>query len=656
MRSIVAIGAGVTAALVFAVPSFAEPVPGVSSPPAWVVAPSAEKTAAKPDAPLQFLYTSSQERIDKNGLENYVEYGAMPLTTAGLQALGNIVLPWNVERTDLNIHKVSIRRGDKIIDVLKPSEIMVLRRENNLEKATLDGIRTVVIPARGLEVGDVLSVAVSYKSKPYIVGTKPEELQPIVAPFPIARLERRFLIADDIQVRWKLSPTISPAKITKLDGMTEHLFVASDLKPLAETKYAPARFKLPLIQVSGYASWGEVADQLTPLFETARKLEPSSSLEVEADRIAAEAKDPAARMLAALKLAQERVRYVALLLDEGAYVPSTADETWERKFGDCKGKTALLLALLDRLGIEAEAMLISTSLDDRLGDQLPSLYLFDHVIVRADLGGKSYFLDATNYGQRTAEELATAPHLHGLPLRPGSELEALPQLMPSAPLREAKLVWDASNGVENDIPFEATLTLRGSVAAQMRAKLAAAMKMDEFDKSLKDMVPAVSNDSLVIAEKLSESPDGSFVVRFTGKEAMDWSPFDGEKASRYQFSHATVRWEPEFDRDDGTSKDWPVALDAPFWERTVETVILPDGGKGYKLEAAAIDKIVAGSAIRRSVSIDGNRATMISDFKIEKREISAGEARDAKQVLDKTNDDLAYVVGPRFKKRRPSER
>ena len=63
------------------------------------------------------------------------------------------------------------------------------------------------------------------------------------------------------------------------------------------------------------------------------------------------------------KVAQERVRYVALLLDEGAYVPAGADETWERKFGDCKGKTVLLLALLDRLGIAAEPMLISTAFD-----------------------------------------------------------------------------------------------------------------------------------------------------------------------------------------------------------------------------------------------------------------------------------------------------
>ena len=48
---------------------------------------------------------------------------------------------------------------------------------------------------------------------------------------------------------------------------------------------------------------------------------------------------------------QDKVRYVFLGMNTGGYVPADADVTWARRFGDCKGKTTLLLAVLHELGI-----------------------------------------------------------------------------------------------------------------------------------------------------------------------------------------------------------------------------------------------------------------------------------------------------------------
>ena len=50
-----------------------------------------------------------------------------------------------------------------------------------------------------------------------------------------------------------------------------------------------------------------------------------------------------------------------------------ADLTWERRFGDCKGKTVLLLALLHELNIQAQPSLISTQSGDGMDARLPTL-------------------------------------------------------------------------------------------------------------------------------------------------------------------------------------------------------------------------------------------------------------------------------------------
>ena len=647
-----------TPAILAAAPAWAaDPIPAIAPAPSWVVSteiPSAR--AERADAPFQMLLSSSQEKIRSDGLEQYVRYAAIPQTTAGLQALGNITVPWNSERTNLTLHKVSIRRDASTIDLLKANEFTVLRRESNLEKAIFDGIRTVVIPAKGLQVGDILDVAFSYTTKASAIGTKPEEVQALTSTLPLAYSERRFLVPDDVAVDWKVSSAIAPAKTVRRNGVTEYQFAQTDVAPAEIPDHTPSRFRTPLIQISGYREWSEITEQLGPLFDQARRLSPQSMLISEADEIAAASSEPTQRMLAALRLAQDQVRYVALLLGEGAYVPATADETWERKFGDCKGKTALLLGLLDRLGIEAEAVLVSVQNNDRLGEMLPSLILFDHVFVRAKIDGKSYYLDPTDYGQRTLDEVSGTPFRHGLPLRGKADLETLPELGPSAPHREATLVWDGSKGLEGEVPFEAKLVLRGSAAAEMRAKLAGATDNKKFDNELKQLMPGISNDDLEIMNKSPEAADGSFVIQFAGDAEMDWSPFEGERDTRYAFTQSTLRWDVDFDRSEGSGKDWSVFLgDSQYWERTTESVILPSGGKGYSIEAKPIEKELAGSTVARSVRKEGDRITMVADFRHLKREISAEEARAAQPLLEEIGEDFAYIVGPRVRKVRPKQ-
>ncbi|HEX8222254.1 MAG TPA: DUF3857 domain-containing protein [Allosphingosinicella sp.] len=630
----------------------AEPFPTTGPSPSWVIAPAVPPVdTSAGDVPFQVLLDSLQERILPDGVEDYVEYAAVPLTTGGLQALGNVTIPWDVERTDLILHKIAIRRGGTTIDLLKSAETLVLRRENNLEKAILDGTRTVVIPAWGLQVGDILSVAYTYKTKPSSLALKAEELQNLAAPRPTAWMERRFLVADDVKLDWKLSPSIPPPAIIRRAGMTEHRFVATKVKPIQVPNSAPSRYTLPLIQVTGYADWSAVAELIRPLFDKARRSSPASPLLREADRIAAASSDPSDRMLAALRLAQDQVRYVALLLGEGAYVPISAEDTWHRKFGDCKGKTSLMLALLDRLGIEAEPVLVSSQHDDRLKEQLPSLQLFDHVLVRARIGAKTYYLDAVGYGQRTLDELAITPFSHGLALRQGAELEKLVQGELTAPTQESLLVWNGSKGLDGQVPFEATLTLRGTAAAGMRAKLSGASDMAEFDAGLKQLVPRIQNDDLTIVEKRPDDPTGSFVVRLAGKAPMNWSLFQGRADPRYPFTHSTLDWQPDFDRSVGLGKDWPVFMGSdPRWDRMTETIILPNGGKGYSLDASELDKSVAGSRFSRTVTKSGERVTMVADRRHMQREISAEAARAAIPVLDEISRDYAYVVGPPVRK------
>ena len=52
-----------------------------------------------------------------------------------------------------------------------------------------------------------------------------------------------------------------------------------------------------------------------------------------------------------------------------------------RRFGDCKDKAALMIALLREVGIDAELVLVRTRRGGRLDTEPASLAIFDHAIV-----------------------------------------------------------------------------------------------------------------------------------------------------------------------------------------------------------------------------------------------------------------------------------
>jgi hypothetical protein len=167
------------------------------------------------------------------------------------------------------------------------------------------------------------------------------------------------------------------------------------------------------------------------------------------------------------------------------------------------------------------------------------------------------------------------------------------------------------------------------------------------------MVPGLENDDLAIVGRSPEMPDGSFIVKFRGHARMDWSPFEGRKERRFSFSNGTILWNANFDREKGPGKEWPVTLASrPYWERLTETVILPNDGKKYSLEASSLDEKLAGSTIKRMATLAGNRATVISEFRHFDREISAAEARGATSKLKDIGNDFAYVVGPPLPKKK----
>lgn len=631
------------AALLLTGAAFAADKPVIGPPPAWVKPhPVPADTAAVDQAAVRVLLFDQQISFEKRGgYAIYNRTAARIQTAQGLSAMGSITVPWKPDTSTLNVHQLQILRGDKIIDLLAEGrQFTVLRREKGLEYAALDGTLTATMQVEGLQVGDILVTAMTLESYDPVLRGHAGAMVAAGLPLPIGA---QFFIAGwpaDRDMRWRARhPAAKPVEQSSPPGLT---MTARDVQPLAAPRDAPPRYQIGrVIELSDFASWAEVAAVFAPLHVEARKLKPDSPLNAEVARIRAASSDPAKQASAALALVESQVRYVFLGMNDGALVPAPADLTWSRRFGDCKGKTALLLALLDGLGIPAEAALVNSNLGDGLPDRLPGVGAFDHVIVRATIGGKVYWLDATRLFDTDIAHIPAPDFRWALPVRAaGATLEAIPQPPLTEPDSDSMLHLDASAGLSLPAPARAEVRFTGNGAQSVNTTLTN-MTAEARDNAMRNFWR--ERHEFITVDKMTFSFDAATAtarLAMTGSAKMDW---DG---GSYELDGAGLSYKADFSRDAGPDSDAPFERGFPSYSRTRETIVLPNKGQGFTIKGADADETLAGEHFKRTTRVVNGAVEMEAGTRTLVPETSAAEARAAQQRLRALNAIRVFVERP----------
>jgi transglutaminase-like putative cysteine protease len=361
--------------------------------PTWVTKSQLLPVPADASGPLFVRRQDVEVHLSDHGQTQYFGFRTKILQPSGL-SLGNITIAWNPKSGVPIVHDIRVFRGDQVTDVLKGSSFEILRREDQLEAARLDGTLTAVLRVPDLRVGDELEVDVTTPASDPTLGPKAAGLLTVLPSPAPGRYHLGLSWDDDQKPTLEMTPDITKVAVVGKRSVDLRMDNPPTVSPPNDS---PARYGWQrVLEYTDFPNWAALSRQFAPLFSKAATLSANSPLRGEASRIAAAQSDPLARASAALKLVQQNVRYIYVGLNGGNLTPATADETWQRRYGDCKGKTALLLALLGELGIHAEPVLVSTTgLDDGLDGRLPIPQYFDHVLVRAHIDGKVYWLDGT---------------------------------------------------------------------------------------------------------------------------------------------------------------------------------------------------------------------------------------------------------------------
>lgn len=576
--------------------------------PAWVQ--RAELPAAFAGSPLVLL--DDQRRIEDGRVWAYVDRAIKIDNPQVLQGAGTVQALWSPDKGDLIVHEVSIVRGDEQIDVLEPgARFDVLRREQQLEMRTIDGTLTATMMVPGLRVGDILRVRYSVTLKDQALRERAQVTIPLVAK-PVEVGFARAIVSwpEDEAVTWKTTGSFQAAEPQVVDG---YKTIAVTL-PLAKAPEmpddAPLRYHLPrFLQVGNFSDWRDVSRVMAPLFASEGLIEAGGPVAQEVAKIEKAHSGKLARTLAALRLVQDEISYLANGMNGGNYIPQTPAETWAKRYGDCKAKTLLLLAMLRRMGIEAEPFVVASQMGDALPVMLPAPGDFDHIIVHAVIDGTDYWLDGTSSGASMDVIGDVPPFSYGLPLRPeGAELTALPSTASKLFDSELALTIDQRAGIDLPALFEAKWTFRGGAAASMRA-LTSQVSEAQRENMVDFYVESAIGDHWLIDSSISYDAEANVArVEASGMTPSTWEWQQGVGTQKLTLPSSGFAFQP--DRSRKAWQDIPVRLPGPQSERQELIWLLP-AGERYSIEGQTdVSEDIATMRLARQASLDGSKLTV----------------------------------------------
>lgn len=366
------------------------------------------------------------EQYNQVTSEGYSRYAQLIISEKGLGNVTPIYISFDPSFQELFFHSIVIIRNDKRLDQLKLSEIEVLRREQNLERAIYDGDLTAICNLQNLQVGDILEYSYTIKGSNPVFKNKFFRTFYFNYGVPLKKVFYRLIIPSANAIHLKKFNQAPDALVTRVGKNAEYEWTQQEVPALNMEESTPSWYNpYNCVQVSEFGSWKEVAKWAEQLFDIESKGQLARQIP------GLNRNQPLEQQISkTIQFIQDEVRYLSFSDGIHGFKPHQPDKIISQRFGDCKDKSLLLAKVLQELGVESKPVLINSSLGPALDEVLPSPRMFDHCIVQFKLNDSTYWVDPTISFQRgPLKKLFLPNYQFGLVVgKNTAQLEYIPQL------------------------------------------------------------------------------------------------------------------------------------------------------------------------------------------------------------------------------------
>ncbi|MEZ5485292.1 MAG: DUF3857 domain-containing protein [Lysobacteraceae bacterium] len=548
-------------------------------------------------------------------------------------------------------------RDGVVLDRLQSARIEDLRREGDLESRLIDGRRTLHVILDDVRVGDVVDVAVGVKGANPALGGRFSSGYAIDSPLPLGRRFIRLLRPNDRDVTAVVRNDAGNTALPQLEhrrwldgGAVIEQWSADNLPARVDDAVVPGSFIEGIwLEIADAGEWRDIVEWALPMY----RMQPDPAVARLAVELSGGAETLEDKVLAAIRFVQDDIRYTGLEFGENAFRPHAPGEVLQRRFGDCKDKTLLLVSLLAELGVEASPALVSSWRGNRLREDLPSATAFNHVIVRINVDGKEYWIDPTADQERGRLDQHTQSRLRvALPITQDSDaLVDIPSEAPSRPTIDISEELDLRNtdGGEGSeavaaADYRVRTTYRGSQADSVRRNFAGSGAQEVGKRYLQAVSAYYPGAEQVALPAITDDVDRN-VVEVTEHYRLPelWQPVSDEAGAR-----RAELWFTEVDRGlpdtSQSSRSAPFPLTSPFWVRQSLEIQLSPGWTPM----TSSDKVVGEhAAFDARFKLTGDHARMVANYRHLSDEVPLADYADFRRDNQTINDNLGYTLTER---------
>ncbi len=378
----------------------------VDKAPSWVVfqaVPEAKFDLGNENTKIYKL-VDWQIKVDVKTRARYKHYATALLSAEAVQDNSSIEITFDPSFQSVVLHHLTIIRDGKRFNRLDLKGFKLFSVETDEDRLIYNGSKRASLIIPDVRVGDTIDYAYTILGANPAFGSNFSYYAQLEYSAPVQKIHERVLVDRGIATYTKAYANAPKPVIGRIGNYTSYIWEidnspqkdADDNQPNWYYGYQGYRF-------SSYENWDAVGQYFNQYYMTPRTL-PRELRPVVAN-IQKKYLSKERRARAALAYVQKEIRYLGIEIGSGGYIPRPPKLVLKRRFGDCKDMTLLLLTLLKELDIEAHAILVNSDTRGGVTNELARATAFDHVLVRANLEGTYYYLDATR-----GEQLGNIQH------------------------------------------------------------------------------------------------------------------------------------------------------------------------------------------------------------------------------------------------------
>ncbi|HEX9459150.1 MAG TPA: DUF3857 domain-containing protein, partial [Thermoanaerobaculia bacterium] len=304
---------------------------------------------------------------------------------SAVEGLGTIEVPWAPWYNDRPTVAARVVSKDGTVHMLDAKAIIEAPAREDLD--IFSDNRVLRAPLPGVAVGSIIEYVIEFNGNSPIADAGASDIFVLGGYAPTQRtrmtidgpasLEPRIVNKSDLQAKTeeKNGRRITTFETGRIEGRKDfENFLPFDT------------ISLPYIAFSTGSSWRNLATRYSEIVDKQIAGNDLKKFTHDAIGNATERRDVIARALAAV---EKNVRYAGVEVGESSIVPRSPRTVLGNKYGDCKDKATLLVAMLREAGISAHVALLRAGEDFDVHPDLPGMGRFNHAIVRVDATDKA---------------------------------------------------------------------------------------------------------------------------------------------------------------------------------------------------------------------------------------------------------------------------